>query len=72
METNAQTNIQKSLIICNFECQRGGSGTKLDIAHDTNYANTHNIKKKNGSANINDSKMITTNFEMKDQKNLSI
>ena len=50
METNAQTNIQKSLIICNFECQRGGSGTKLDIGHDTNYANTHNIKKKNGSA----------------------
>ena len=46
METNAQTNIQKSLIICNFECQRGGSGTKLDIGHDTNYANTHNIKKK--------------------------
>jgi len=50
-ETNVETNIQKALVIVNFSCERGGSGTKLDVGHSKKYEEENGIKKgKDGKA----------------------
>ena len=46
-----ETNIQKALVIVNFSCERGGSGTKLDADHSAIYESENGIEKsKNGKA----------------------